>query len=150
MAWLLKPYSPLEGGILFPLSVAVAATPLLAAGIACAHEFATGATGEPLLRILGAYVLYLLPFSIQFTLLLGVPLALLWDRLLLAPRPWFVLAAAALGAGFAAFIGWGSAWFQAACAAAVNALAFVLIGDLERRRIVARASSSGSGRSRSA
>lgn len=146
MAWLREPYSPLEGGVLFPLSAAVSAAPLLAAGIACAHELATGATGEPLLRILRAYVLYLLPFSIQFTLLLGVPLVWLWDRLLLAPRPWFVLAAGGLGAGFAALIGWGSAWFQAAAAAAANGLAFVLASDLERRRILRRASPSGSER----
>lgn len=132
MSWLRRPYSPLEGAILFPLSLAALAAPLLAGLIAIAHELATGATGEPLARILRAYLLYLLPFSIQFSLLLGVPLALFWDRWLLAPRPLFVLAGAFLAAVFAAFVGLGGAWFFAALAGAANTIAYVLAQDWDR------------------
>jgi hypothetical protein len=135
MRWLREPYSPLEGPLLLPIVAGTTAAPLLFALIACTHELITGATGEPLLRIAHAYLLYLTPFSIQFSLLLGLPLVLIWDRLLCLPRAWFVLAAALAAAGFAAFVGLGAAWLPTALAGAANAAAFLLAGDWQRRRL---------------
>ncbi|MDW8479454.1 MAG: hypothetical protein RML12_05985 [Xanthomonadales bacterium] len=129
MRWFREAYSPLEGPILAPLLLAFLAAPLLAAAVAILHELATGATGEPLPRILRAYLLYLFPFNLQFTLLIGVPLALLWDRLLRGPRALFVAASGAGAAGFGVLVGLANAWLPLALAGIANALAYVLLGD---------------------
>lgn len=93
--------------------------------VAAGHELVTGTTGLSPLTILIAYPMSLALHSVVFTLLIGIPYVMLYDRFLAGPRWWFILgatvAATAVGGGF---YGWPGLF---ALTSLANATVFALV-----------------------
>lgn len=108
LAWLSQPLRVDECANRLPAAVLGAvAAPVLFGLIAAGHELLTGTTGLSPLTIVIAYPMALVFHSLIFTLLIGTPYVLLYDRFIAGPRWWFILGASLLATGVGGhFFGW--------------------------------------------
>lgn len=101
------------------------AAPLVFGVIAAVHELFTGATGLPPLTIALAYPMTLVLHSLAFSVLIGIPYVLIYDRFIAGPRWWFILGASLLATAVGGYLyGWAGLF---ALASAVNATVFAAL-----------------------
>lgn len=126
LAWLSQPIrvDECENRAVAAALGAVAA-PLVFGLIAAGHELFTGATGLSPVSIALAYPMTLVLHSLAFSVLIGIPYVLIYDRFIAGPRGWFILGATLLATAVGGYLyGWPGLF---ALASATNASVFAAL-----------------------